>query len=135
MDKFEQEVNRIRKDNKAHLFEFEKWLTDKGLAKKTIKTHVDNVDFYINEYLLYDDADEAAVGIGAVCGFFDYWFPRKALWCSRSSIKSMAASLKKFYGFFLEQGFVAAEDYEILKDDIKEGMEEWLDEVDEGEDW
>lgn len=55
-----------------------------------------NVDFYINTYLLYEDAIPANEGAGHISMFFGDGFPRKAMWAGRSSIKANAASLKKF---------------------------------------
>ncbi|MCC6124227.1 MAG: hypothetical protein IT426_04650 [Pirellulales bacterium] len=54
------------------------------------------MDFYINTYLLYEDAIPANEGAGHISMFFGDGFPRKAMWAGRSSIKANAASLKKF---------------------------------------
>ncbi len=59
--------------------------------------------------------------------FFHYWFPRKAMWCSESQIKSTAASLKKFYSYMSEIGEITADDLQEMKETIKEDMDEWLD--------
>ena len=53
-------------------------------------------------------------------------FIKKAMWASQASIKGNGASLKKFYAFMHEKGFIDKEDLEDLKDTIKEGMPEWL---------
>ncbi len=57
--------------------------------------------------------------------YFGYWFIKKGMWASASSLKSNAASLKKFYSFLLEQGLITAEDLADLKETIKENMSEW----------
>jgi len=54
----------------------------KILSKKTIDKHVSNVDFYINDFLLYEDAIEAADGVSSMGMFLGYWFIRKAMWSS-----------------------------------------------------
>ena len=63
---YEEDCKKIRKQNQRLLIEFEVWLQASGLSKKTIENHVSNVDFYVNEYLLYEDATEARDG--AICG-------------------------------------------------------------------
>ena len=54
------------------------------------------------------------------------WFIKKAMWSSKSSIKSNATSLKKFYTFLLEKGLIEPDDLQELKETIKEEMSEWL---------
>lgn len=58
--------------------------------------------------------------------FLGYWFIRKAMWASPSSIKGSAASLKKFYAFLQEKGLIDIDDLDDLKETIKEDMPEWL---------
>lgn len=96
------------------------------MSEKTINNHVSNIDFYVNEYLLYDDATEAKDGVYAVGMFLGYWFIRKAMWASRSSIKGNATSLKKFYAFMHEKGLINKEALIDLKQTIKKDMPEWL---------
>ncbi|PIQ94289.1 MAG: recombinase [Nitrospirae bacterium CG_4_10_14_0_8_um_filter_41_23] len=125
-EQYEKECKRIRKDNEEILADFEKWLSDKKLSKKTIKNHYSNVDFYINDFLLYEDAIEAAGGTRKIGMFLGYWFIRKAMWANKAAIKENAASLKKFYQFMLEGGKITKESFEDLKETIKEEMPEWL---------
>ncbi|MEW6418659.1 MAG: recombinase [Nitrospirota bacterium] len=125
-EQYERECKRIREANKKILTDFEKWLSDKKLSKKTINKHCSNVDFYINDFLLYEDALEAADGIREIGMFLGYWFIRKAMWANKTAIKENAASLKKFYQFMLEGGKVTKESFEDLKVTIKEEMPEWL---------
>jgi site-specific recombinase XerD len=124
--KYEQDCKKIRKNNKRLLNEFQVWLKSSGLSENTIKKHFSNIDFYINEYLLYEDAIEAIDGVGSVNMFLGYWFIRKAMWSNQSSIKSNATSLKKFYTFMHEKGLIDKKDLIDLKQTIKENMPEWL---------
>lgn len=125
-EEYEKECERIREENEKLLDDFIVWLAEKNLTQKTINKHVSNVDFYINEFLLYEDALEAADGINEIGYFLGYWFIKKALWASKSHIKSNATSLKKFYQFMLEKGKISQEDYDDLKETIKLDMQEWL---------
>jgi len=128
LDDYDKNCERIRAENRVLLDEFENWLRDvKGLrGEKTITTHVDNVDFYINTCLLYSHPEEAKEGVGGIGFFLGYWFIKKALWSSEESIKSNATSLKKFYTFMHERGDVKEEDLDQLKVSIKEEMPEWI---------
>ncbi len=133
-EQYEQDCERIRGENKKILNEFEKWLSDKKLSPKTIARHCDNVNFYINEFLLYEEAIDAKDGAYEIGYFLGYWFIKKALWASKSNIKSNATSIKKFYEFMLEKGVVDEDDYFELKEEIKDNMQEWLDTMDRYDD-
>lgn len=125
-EKYEADCKNIRKVNESLLAEFETWLKSSGLSEKTIRNHLSNIDFYINEYLLYEDATEAKDGVHSISTFLGYWFIKKAMWASQASIKSNAASLKKFYTFLLGKGFIDNEDLNDLKETIEEELPEWL---------
>ena len=62
-EKYEKDCKSIRKSNEKLLKKFNDYLVTKGLSQKTIKEHVSNIDFYINEYLLYYDANLPQEGI------------------------------------------------------------------------
>ena len=125
-EQYEKECEAIRKGNARLLEEFAGWLQAKGLAASTVDKHVGNIEFYVNEFLLYEDPKLAAEGATDIGMFLGYWFIRKAMWATQASIRSYAASLKKFYQFLFEQGQVAEEDLDILKTTIKEEMPDWL---------
>ena len=124
---WERRRAEIMRENEALLTEFEAWLTTKGLGKKTIRDHRLNVDFFINNYLVYyEKLHTAAEGVSMVGGFLDSWFPRKALWAGPSAIRSNAASFKKFYTFMNERGLVSGDDLQELKEELKECLPDWM---------
>jgi len=125
-EKHERECRRIRKENKKIISGFEAWLSSQGLSQKTINKHTSNIDFYVNDYLLYEEAVEAKDGAEEIGMFLGYWFIRKAMWANKSSIKENAASLKRFYQYMYESDKVSEEDFFALKETIKEEMSEWL---------
>lgn len=127
--KYQKECERIRKTNAQLLDEFSAWLRAKGISDKTVQTHCENMDFYLNHFLLYEDAEEAASGVSRVNMFLGYWFIKKAMWASKSSIRSNGASLKKFYSFMAETGRIDKDDLDGLKVEIREGMPEWLETI------
>lgn len=125
-EQYEKECKEIRKENEALLSVFEIWLSSKNLTEETIDRHRSNVDFYINEFLLYEDSIKAADGISEIGLFLGYWFIKKAMWANKAAIKQNAASLKKFYQFLNEDGKISKEALQGMKDEIKEDMPEWL---------
>ena len=124
---YELACHQARKRNNQLLKQFATWLKTKQLTQKTIDNHQNNVDCYINEFLLYEyPITEPEEGTTSVDMYFGYWFIKKVQWASGSSIKSSAASLKKFYSFLHQQGLISSEDLADLKETIKESMPEWL---------
>ena len=125
-EEYVKACTRIRQQNAGLLSDFGDWLAHRGLSAQTIRMHVQNCDLYINTYLLYEDAIEAKDGAYQVGMFLGYWFIRKAAWSSVPSIRRQASSLKKFYTFLHEQGFVQEEAVQQVRETIKERMPEWL---------
>ena len=125
-EKYENECKLVRKENKKLISDFGNWLAAKNLSSKIIKKHTSNVDFYVNEFLLYEDAVEAKDGTGEIGMYLGYWFIKKAMWANIAAIKENAASLKKFYQFMCERGQISEEEFSTFKESIKEGMPEWL---------
>ena len=80
------------------------------MARKAIKKHVENIDFFA-AYMVYyepvarlDDADG-----GCVTSFLMDWFPRKAMWAGLGSVKANKASFKKLFKWMGETGRVENE--------------------------
>jgi len=133
-EQIQSKIKEIKKSNEGHLTTFKQWLKSKGLADKTINGHINNVDFYINHYLNYYDPQDVKAGCYCISGFLGNFFIRKAMWSSCPQIKSNAASIKKFYACMLEHGVVEKDDYDELCEDIKEDMNEWLENMRRSED-
>ena len=125
---YEKECDRIRKDNGELLSLFEDDLTNAGLSSKTIRRHLSNVDFYINEYLLREEPLTIEYGTAKLDTFLGDFFIRKCMWSTPASIKSTAASIKKFYKCMLDHSKLDKKYYDCLCDDIKENLEQWQDE-------
>ena len=123
---YDQQADQIRAENAVLLEGFETWLKESGLKEKTVRKHLGNVSFYIDDYLLYDDIVRPQDGLSAVNGFFNWFFPRKAMWSSVTTTKETAASLKKFYRYLSENGLVEASDYQEFFAEVKSEMPEWL---------
>ena len=126
-EEYEAASAEIRAENKLLMAEFTEWLTKKGLARKTIENHVAHATTYVDHYLLYEDAIEAAKGTGMLSMFFGWWFIKKCMWASPAAMRGMAASLKKFYAFMWDSDMITAAALKEVRDTIKEGMPEWVD--------
>lgn len=120
---YEEQCEVIRSENNRKLELFRDSL--QGLSQKTIDKHISNVDFYINDYLLYEEPLSYENGIRKIDDFLGYFFIRKCMWSTPGTIKSTAASIKKFYKCMMEHGMIGEDDYQELCWTIKEGMPEW----------
>lgn len=125
-DNEDLEYERIRRENRKLLKAFRQWLTEQKLATRTVQGHVDNVAFFLEEFLLYEAPESAAEGIHRIGTYLGYWFIRKAIWASPTSLKANAASLKKFYAFMREQGKVTPIEVREMNAQIKEELPEWV---------
>jgi hypothetical protein len=126
-EQYEADCETLRSSNKEVLAQFKVWLQAKNLSAATIKNHLSNVDFFINEYLLYESPVTAPEdGLNDISMYLGYWFIKKAVWASKASLKSNAASLTKFYTYFLEKGLITEHDLRVLKMTIKDEMPDWI---------
>lgn len=128
---FEAKVNEIRTVNKKYLDSFYHHLVQDGLSEKTIKNHIANIDFYINEFLCYYEPNTIEMGCYKIDEFLGDWFIRKAMWSSKEYIKSNCSSIKKFYAYMLECGIITGEDYNHVVNTIKIKKDSWLEQMDE----
>ena len=127
MENIEKKIKENQKRNKKFIKEFEEWLKEKSLSDKTIKKHISNVDLFINDYLNYYDVETAEEGINSVYSFLSGWFIEKCMWATPYTTKEEAASIKKFYAYMSEKGYVEKEDYKFLCEELKDSMDEILD--------
>ena len=125
-EKYLEDKLKFQEANEIYLTGFEEWLKNAGLTKQTINSHLSNVEYYINIYLCYDDIPEISAGCYFISGYLGYWYITKEIWASCAKIKSVAASIKKFYKYMLEMGLVVQDDYDSLLKTIKEEMSDWL---------
>lgn len=127
-EEYEKKCEDIRAQNMELMEIFKTDITKAGLSTKTINTHLSNVDFYINEYLLLEDAIPMEEGVGMLDMFLGDYFIRKCMWSTPANIKTTASSIKKFYKCMLDHNKISKTDYVFLCDEIKNGMEQWQEE-------
>lgn len=132
LDEREKQLKENTKRNENYLKMFEKSLEEKQLTTKTIRKHISNIDFYLNDYLTYyDEIIKMEDGTQYTRSFLGDWFIRKAMWASKSSIKEMASSLKKFYEYMSALGFVKISDYQEMCYEIKDNMDRYLENLED----
>lgn len=126
------EYEKLQKEqltmNKKYLELFETDLIKKGLTDKTVHSHLNNVSFYLNEFLLRTDIIPMEKGMEYVNDYFGDFFIRKCMWSTPATIQSSSASLKKFYKCMLENDLILKEDYTYLLDTVKDNIDWWKEE-------
>lgn len=130
MEDYDKKLKENTDRNWVFIKKFDKWLENKGLSDKTISKHVSNIDLYVNIYLNYYDFIKLEDGVYKVYDYLHYWYIRKYLCPSRNSLKESAASIKKFYEFMSEFGYVSYDDYKAMCLEIRKNMNEFLNRVD-----
>lgn len=125
-DQLESECEKIQTENHHVVEGFRQYLKAKNLSEKTINKHVSNAEFYINDFLLYEEPLQPKEGIYKLNYFLGFWFIRKALWASVTSINEYISSLKHFYTYLHKNGEVNAEELFEMKQVIKEKKDEWI---------
>lgn len=125
-EEYERAVAGRRRENDGYIDEFAAWLEQSRLAPATIRRHVNNVEFYLNTYLLREDALPMEEGCRRLGDFLGYFFIVKCMWSTPATTRSNVASLKKFYRCMLELGHIGQESYDELLDSIRDGKDEWV---------
>lgn len=126
MDDVDAVMDKMNSQNKEVLEAFETYLQASGITAKTISKHLNNIDFYINHYLLYDEFISPNKGHDRLDDFFGNFFPRKAMWSSANSVKENITSLKKFYSYLNELSLISNADFKNMTNVIQEEKEHWM---------
>lgn len=130
-EEYERQCEARRQENARYLAWFEESLKDAGLAQKTIRRHLDNVDFYLNVFLLRSEPLGMERGCFMADEFLGDFFIRKCMWSTPGSIRSTAASFKKFFKCMLEHEAIERESYDYLIETIREDMEFWTEDCEQ----
>lgn len=111
--------------NHEYLLLFQEDLENAGLKDKTIYNHLSNANLFINEFLIYNMDATMEEGVTMLGDFLGDFFIRKCMWSTPATVKTTAASLKKFYKSMADHGKIEKKDYDYVCRDIKESMEYW----------
>ena len=127
IEEYEIKSKANEERNEPFLKIFREDLQKAGLSEKTIRSHMNNADFYLNVYL--DRAGVLTMEEGTsgfyLSDFMGYFFIRKCMWSTPATIKSTAASLKKFYKCMLKNNKITQDQYEDVTDTIKYEIDDW----------
>lgn len=124
-EEYEKACEQIRQENEPLLDGFVALLRNQRLAPRTIRTHRENVHFFINEFLLYEEAKKPEEGLDEIDEFLGDWFIRKAMWSTPRTIKSTATSLFKFYAYLAALHRITPAELAALKTTIATCLPEW----------
>ena len=117
-------LDTIHQQNTSYLHLFESDLH--GLAPKTIKRHLQNVDFFLNTYLLFDEANPLRMqdGVNSIDDFLGYFLEEKT-YLTDSTKRSFVTSLRKFYKSMAKYGKITPEQYEDVVESLQDGGAEY----------
>jgi len=84
---YEEKCNRMIERNYRYLTLFFHELKSKHLSDKTIQKHINNVDLYINNYMLREDVVSMKKGCQYIYldDFLGNFFIRKCMWSTPAS--------------------------------------------------
>ena len=124
---YDKQVAEIKAYNQPILQSFRDGLASSGLAEKTIRSHVENIDFFVEYQVSYDPLErlDEADG-GDVRMFLMDWFPRKAMWANISSVKSYLSSFRKFFKWMGDADRISQETVVDVLAILKEDREGFL---------
>ena len=114
----------ILQQNSSYLHLFEADLH--GFAPRTIKHHLQNMDFFLNTYLLFDEANPLSMqdGVNAIDDFLGYFLEEKTYFTD-STKRSFVTSLRKFYKSMAKHGKITPEQYEDVVESLQDGGAEY----------
>ena len=98
---------------------FRKYLTaEKGLSKKTASKHADEIEFFATYLTGYDRGSLLEVAGIDIESYLGDWYIRKVA-SSRSELRQIPASFKKFYKFLHERGYLEDKELKDVLDACK----------------
>ena len=126
---FKRDVKRIKKENLEMFQEFAGYLVNHDFEGDLIKSHVANMDVYLNQFLVYfdpGDATEVQDGLTLVDEFFEEWLPEQ-----NDEITTTTADFLESIGLFYkwlseETGVIDESDFEEFVEFINYRKDSWL---------
>ena len=116
----------IQERNQRILDGFAACLSEQGLSRKAVKSHVAGIAFFavylLNDSKRLDQADETDITM-----FLGFWFPQEATWASVDSTKQYMGSFSKFIHWMGETGRCLPEVVEDVMIVLKEDRGRFLD--------
>ena len=127
---YDKTCRKVAKMNKLYIDEFKKYLANgKRLSKSTVTKQVRCVSFFANAYLTHDFQYDIYHGMDSFSDYFGYFFVRKNICGSVTSMKEHIAALKKFYRFMAASDYIDKEALARSERTIKICKDEWIEEM------
>ncbi len=128
----QEEFLEARKENAKYMNIFLQDLKRTRLSPKTIQNHIDNVDFYLTDYLPFTNGNSTDMKSGCetynLRDFLGYFFIHKCMWSTPNNLKTTGASIKKFYKCMADHDKISKDKYKDLCTLFKEEMADWQEE-------
>ncbi|MDN5371230.1 MAG: hypothetical protein PWR19_276 [Carnobacterium sp.] len=104
---------------------FKKYMIDvKDLSGKTVKRHIEHLDFYLNIYLAEYEKVTPINSVESIENFLGNFFVRKNLMSSHTSLKQNGSALKKLYQFLYDAGEISKIKFTEINEFIRTGLQE-----------
>lgn len=112
----------------AHLKEFQHYLDDQGLARRTKSEHFENVLFFALQYLMPRYLDPVQ-GLDEVERYLGDWLVNSCEYTSKTFLRSSATSLNKFYKFMADSGYVSPERQQEVQRSVRKHLPQWVNKI------
>lgn len=127
----EENINNIYAFNQKYINEFEEYLKNNKLKDNTIKKHVENVEFFLNSYLLHEFKYNIFDSIDSLNDFFSYFFIHKYAFSSVANMKEFISSLKHFYKYMYQYKYINSEANDFANFLFKDEKDNWIEKMKE----
>lgn len=124
-DADERKQRKLSKENTQCLNLYWEYLN--GLSLKVKCKHYQNIECFLNIYLLDYELLSVRQGTKKLDYYLGNYFIRKFLWSTPNTIKASAVSIKKFYECMLAHGKIKEKEYNFLCETIKNNLTKWQD--------
>lgn len=125
LDQWDKHIEAATENNEKMLAAFKEYMIAvKGLSEKTVKRHIEHLDFYLNIYLTEYEQATPINSTDAAGNFLGDFFVRKNLMSSHTSLKQNGSALKKLYQFLYEAGEISKIDLTEINEFIRTGTQE-----------
>lgn len=122
-----EKLKNIEEKNKEIIKLFNDYLVNLGLAKKTIKNHIWNIEFFAEYLIRYEPHMELLeADAGNINDFLGNWFVEKAMWSSPSAVRAYISTFKKFFACLQNNNKISEIINEEVLEIIKEEKRNWI---------
>ncbi len=95
------------------------------LGEDVAKQRVNDVGFFLNEYLL-DEAGPFREGVYAIDDYLGDFYLRNCFGADGERVSRICESIRMFYECMLQNGKIEQGDYDILQQEIRENYRLWM---------